>query len=123
MCDKPILLMSDESVLLPVASVRHIANYVIQKCKTTPDATYYSEPRKMKNLDTTLIGTALLANKGLMLSKTYNFTKSYNSSMVLPVSDDFVLLALNKHHTRRIASHSLTFVLSLYYLCLTFLSY
>ena len=115
--------MFDEPVLLLLASVKHTADYVRHKRKITPVATYYSEPRKMKNLDTTLIGTALLANKGLMLSKTYNFTKSYNSSMVLPVSDNFVLRALKKHHTRRIASHSLTLVLSLYYLCLTLLFY
>ena len=102
--------MSYYCVLLPWASVRHIAQCVRIERKTTPDATYYSEPGKMKNLDTTLIGTALLANKELMLSKTYNFTTSYDSSMVLPVSDNSVLLALKKYHTRRIASHSLTLV-------------
>ena len=58
-----VLLLSDKNVLLPLTIVIHIAAYVKRNSKTSPDATYYSEPRKMNNLDTTLIGTALLANK------------------------------------------------------------
>jgi hypothetical protein len=48
-------------------NVRHIAQYVRRVGKTSPDATYYSEHRKMNNLDTTMIETALLASELLML--------------------------------------------------------
>ena len=59
--------MFDEPVLLLLASVKHTADYVRHKRKITPVATYYSEPRKMNNLDTTFIETVLLASELLML--------------------------------------------------------
>jgi len=62
--------MSDDFVWLALEKCQTYRSVVRLEGKTTLDATYYSEPRKMNNLDTTLIGTALLANKGLMLSKT-----------------------------------------------------
>jgi len=94
MSDNLILLMSDKIVLLPLTNVRHIAQQVRLPGKTSLHATYYSEPRKMKNLDTILIGTVLLANKGLLLKcKTCNFSPLYTFLIVLLMSDNLVLLA------------------------------
>ena len=78
----------------------------------------------MNNLDTTLIGTALLANKWLMLEcKTYNFRILHFLGVCLTYLDNLVLLPFEKYHTKRITSHSLTLVWDLSYSCQTTLSY
>gem|GEM_PF-2454959 len=55
--------MSYNNVLLLLEKCQTNCDNVRDYCKTKPYGTYYSEPKKMNNLDTSLIETALLANK------------------------------------------------------------
>jgi len=53
-----VLLMSDKMSYYLLTNVIHIGQFIRQKSKTSPDATHYTEPRKINNFDATLIGTA-----------------------------------------------------------------